>query len=165
MQTLSSASRTFIARASAVECTATVLIPISRQARWIRSAISPRLAIRTFSNISLFARSLDQHQDGAVFDRLRIRDHDLRDATRPVGENLVHHLHRLDDQERLALGDQITEAHEGWGSRLRRQIGGPDNRGLYGAGMLDRSGGDRSGRGGAGRRRWRPARMRRSPIA
>src|SRR5438876_8599739 len=52
MQTVSSASRTFIALASAVECTATVLIPISRQARWMRSAISPRLAIRTFSNIN-----------------------------------------------------------------------------------------------------------------
>ena len=52
MQTVSSASRTFIAWASAVECTATVLIPISRQARWILSAISPRLAISTFSNIA-----------------------------------------------------------------------------------------------------------------
>src|SRR5215472_2374709 len=52
MQTVSSASRTCIAAASAVEWTATVLIPISRQARWIRSAISPRLAIRTFSNMA-----------------------------------------------------------------------------------------------------------------
>ena len=52
MQTLSSASRTCMAASSAVECTATVLIPISRQARWIRSAISPRLAMRIFSNIA-----------------------------------------------------------------------------------------------------------------
>jgi hypothetical protein len=48
MQTASSASRTCIASASAVEWTATVLMPISWQARWMRSAISPRLAIRTF---------------------------------------------------------------------------------------------------------------------
>ena len=48
MQTVSSARRTCIASASAVECTATVLMPISWQARWIRSAISPRLAIRSF---------------------------------------------------------------------------------------------------------------------
>jgi hypothetical protein len=27
-------------------------MPISRQARWMRKATSPRLAIRTFSNIS-----------------------------------------------------------------------------------------------------------------
>src|SRR5215469_7755930 len=40
MHTLSSARRTCIALASAVECTATVLIPIS-----------PRLAMRSFSNI------------------------------------------------------------------------------------------------------------------
>src|SRR5262252_2298314 len=51
MHTLSSASRTFIELASAVEWTATVLIPISRHARCTRSAISPRLAISTFSNI------------------------------------------------------------------------------------------------------------------
>src|SRR3546814_2319081 len=48
MHTASSASRTCIASASAVECTATVLIPISWHARWIRSAISPRLAISSF---------------------------------------------------------------------------------------------------------------------
>ena len=51
MQTDSSAMRTCIASASAVECTATDLIPISRAARITRSAISPRLAIRIFSNI------------------------------------------------------------------------------------------------------------------
>ena len=32
------------------ECTTTVRMPISRQARWMRSAISPRLAMRIFSN-------------------------------------------------------------------------------------------------------------------
>jgi hypothetical protein len=51
MQTLSSARRTCMASASAVEWTATVWMPISRQARRMRSAISPRLAIRTFSNM------------------------------------------------------------------------------------------------------------------
>ncbi len=52
MQTLSSASRTCIASASASECTATVAMPISLHARMTRSAISPRLAIRIFSNIA-----------------------------------------------------------------------------------------------------------------
>src|SRR3569833_2697137 len=51
MQTDSSASFTYLASRSASEYTATVLIPISRQARWIRRAISPRFAIRIFSNI------------------------------------------------------------------------------------------------------------------
>ena len=58
MHTLSSAKRTYMASASAVECTATVLMPIVRQARWIRSAISPRLAIRIFPNIDLDAESI-----------------------------------------------------------------------------------------------------------
>ena len=55
MQTLSSASRTCMASASAVECTTTVSMPSSLQARSTRRAISPRLAIRIFWNI---ARSL-----------------------------------------------------------------------------------------------------------
>ncbi len=50
MQTLSSASRTCMASLSAVEWMATVWMPISRQARWIRSAISPRFAMSTLSN-------------------------------------------------------------------------------------------------------------------
>ena len=51
MQTLSSANLTCKLSQSASECTATVAIPISRQARKIRKAISPRLAINTFFNM------------------------------------------------------------------------------------------------------------------
>jgi hypothetical protein len=51
MHTDSSASFTYFASVSASECTTTVRMPISRHARWMRSAISPRLAIRIFSNI------------------------------------------------------------------------------------------------------------------
>src|SRR6185437_1333100 len=51
MHTLSSAKRTCMASASAVECTATVGMPSSLQARSTRMAISPRLAIRILSNI------------------------------------------------------------------------------------------------------------------
>jgi hypothetical protein len=46
MHTDSSASLTYFASVSASECTTTVWMPSSRQARWMRSAISPRLAIR-----------------------------------------------------------------------------------------------------------------------
>ncbi len=55
MQTDSSARRTYLASRSASECTTTVLMPSSRQARWTRSAISPRLAIRIFSNMGASA--------------------------------------------------------------------------------------------------------------
>src|SRR5215210_3919070 len=51
MQTSSSAKRTCSDSRSASEYTATVCTPSSRQARMTRSAISPRLAIRTFLNM------------------------------------------------------------------------------------------------------------------
>src|SRR5512138_3342457 len=48
----SSAYRTCNALRSASEYTATVSIPSSRQARMMRTAISPRLATRTFLNMT-----------------------------------------------------------------------------------------------------------------
>src|SRR5579862_9314706 len=115
MHTVSSASRTFIALESAVECTATVLIPISWQARLILSAISPRLAISTFSNIGEATRagSLDQHERGAVFDRLAVLGENPRNPPGLGRADLVHHLHCLDDEKRLALDDGVADAHEG----------------------------------------------------
>src|SRR2546422_5105092 len=55
MQIVSSARRTGSDCASAVEWAITVRIPISRQVRMIRSAISPRLAMRILWNIPLLA--------------------------------------------------------------------------------------------------------------
>ena len=52
MQQLSSARATWRASASAWEYTATVAMPISLQARMIRTAISPRLAIRILENMA-----------------------------------------------------------------------------------------------------------------
>src|SRR5512143_1215246 len=51
MATASSASRTWRAFASASEWTATVRIPRRRAVRMTRQAISPRFAIRIFSNM------------------------------------------------------------------------------------------------------------------
>src|SRR5437762_9465230 len=104
MQTLSSASRTCIASASAVECTATVAMPSSLHARSTRSAISPRLAIRILSNIAgpspLFL--FDDHQRLAEFHRLAVLEQDLRHGACTRRRDLVHGLHRLDDQKRIA---------------------------------------------------------------
>src|SRR5713101_2024093 len=123
MHTVSSASRTFIACESAVECTATVLIPISWQARFILSAISPRLAISTFSNIETIRRSLDQHQRGTVFDRLAILGKNPRNPPGARRADLVHHFHRLDDQEGVALADAVANPHKGRRTGLRGEIG------------------------------------------
>src|SRR6056297_646248 len=100
MHTVSSAMRTCIASASAVEWTATERIPISRAARITRSAISPRLATRILSNMGA---SLDDYQRRAVFDRRAILDEDAPDGARTRRGDVVHRLHRLDDQERVAL--------------------------------------------------------------
>src|ERR1043165_989102 len=110
MQIASSARRTCIASVSAVECTATVLIPISWQARWIRSAISPRLAMRTFS--IAIRSSFDDDERLAELDRLAVLDQDRGDLAGDRRLDRVHHLHRLDDQDRLALRDLPADGGE-----------------------------------------------------
>src|SRR5262249_59494159 len=104
MHTLSAASRTCIASASAVECTATVAMPSSLQARSTRNAISPRLAIRILSNIVLRplpAPSLDDHQRLAELDRAAVLDQDLDHRAAARRRDLVHGLHCLDDEQRV----------------------------------------------------------------
>src|ERR1700687_5582627 len=105
MHTLSSARRTCMASASAVECSATVAMPSSLQARSTLRAISPRLAMRILSNIRPgleVAGSFDDAQRLAVFDRLAVVEQDLGDGAGPRRRNLIHRLHRLDDQQRVA---------------------------------------------------------------
>src|SRR5215470_18595828 len=61
MQIDSSANRTGSDCASAVECAMTVRMPISRQVRMTRSAISPRLAMRILWNTCLFRLEHRRH--------------------------------------------------------------------------------------------------------
>src|SRR5690606_34659886 len=123
MHTLSLASRTCMASASAVEWTATVLMPISRQARWIRSAISPRLAMRTFSNM-LF----DDHQRLAIFHRLTIAHQNASDLAGARGANGIERLHRLDQQHRLPLLHAIAQLDESRCPGFRCQVDDADHR-------------------------------------
>src|SRR4051812_40926020 len=111
MQTLSSANRTCSALASAVEWTATVATPSSRQARMTRRAISPRLAMRTFLNtpVSDGAEGLesasgrvDAEQWLSELHRLPVPHEDLQDLSGDLRFDLVHQLHRFDDAEHLA---------------------------------------------------------------
>src|SRR5580704_17793966 len=124
MHTVSSASSTCLVLKSAVECTATVLMPSSRHARNMRSAISPRLAMTTFSNIALF----DDEQGLAEFDRLAIRGENGRDPALLVGLDLVHHLHGVDDAQNLAALDLGADLDEFLGAGRRRGIIGADHR-------------------------------------
>src|ERR1700743_212211 len=98
MQTLSSARRTCIASASAVEWIATVAIPISLHARLMRSAISPRVAMRIFSNISI-----DDAEGLPELDRGGVGDADLRHHAAPGRGDGIHRLHRFDDEQRVAF--------------------------------------------------------------
>src|SRR5947207_11548558 len=127
MHTLSSASRTCIASASAVECTATVAMPSSLQARSTRSAISPRLAMRILSNIRTRGASaaplFDDHQRLAIFDRLTVLEQNLHDGSSARRRDLVHGFHRLDDQQRIARLHLAADLDEVLRARLGRPIG------------------------------------------
>src|SRR6185312_2014215 len=115
MHTLSSARRTCMASASAVEWTATVAMPMSWQARWMRSAISPRLAMRIFWNKA--TRGLfDDHQRFAVLDRLTVRHQNLRQGSALRRLDRIHHLHCLDDQQRITDLDLAADRREGRGA-------------------------------------------------
>src|SRR6185436_12776112 len=114
MQTVSSAKRTCLSVVSAVECTATVLMPSSRQARRMRSAISPRLAMTILSSMSgLF----DDEQRLAEFHRIAVGGHDRGDLAGLVAFDLVHHFHRFDDAQDLAFLDLGADLHEGLRAR------------------------------------------------
>ena len=156
MQTLSSARRTCIASASAVECTATVGMPSSRQARWMRSAISPRLAMRIFWNELQRSRSSPR-----IMQRLRrIRPAccwpTRMRATVPAFGALIWlnvFIASISSSVWPAL-DALADGDEGRRAGLGRQVGDADHRAEHRAGM-------------AGRRpaRRRPARRRRPTCA
>src|SRR6266511_1473193 len=128
MQMASSANWTCIELASTSEYTATVRIFSSLQARMMRTAISPRFAIKIFSNIWLwYYQQPDQACPGCVppacgdlrsnleqwlaeFDRLGVLDQDLRHHSFGLGLNFVHDFHLLDDAHdrfRVNLGTDV----------------------------------------------------------
>src|SRR6266481_318039 len=121
--------------ASASEYTTTVRMPISRQARCMRSAISPRLAIRIFSNMLA-----ENEQRLPVLHRLAVfHEHRLHHAG-GVGLDLIHQLHRLDDANRLAFLDGLADLDKGLGVGRRRAVKGTDHGGLHDMAFLARLG-------------------------
>ena len=72
--------------------------------------------------------SFDDHQRLAIFDRLPVFDHDPGDRARPRGRDLVHRLHRLDDEEGLALTHFLADIDIGLAARLGGAIGRADHR-------------------------------------
>src|SRR6266550_2446002 len=94
MRRASSASLTWRALRSASEYTATVRTPSSRAVRITRHAISPRLAIRTLPNTSVFSRPpgrlalLEERGDALLAFG---RDADLGDAPGGVRDQRCAH--------------------------------------------------------------------------
>src|SRR2546423_6500290 len=119
MWTASSAKRTTAESLSAVEYTATVWMPISRQVRATRRAISPRLAISTVLNMALsLVHGRQDEQPLVVLDRRPVGHQDLGDPAAPVGLDRVHQLHRLENPDLLAGFHDGALAHE-------RRLAGP----------------------------------------
>src|SRR5215210_7552717 len=81
------------------------------------SVVGGQWSVITF----LVLRCLDYHQGLSVFDGLGVCNQDARYSACYLGLDLVHHLHRLDDADRLARLDQITFRDKG---RLGRCRGG-----------------------------------------
>src|SRR5438067_7894187 len=67
----------------------------SLQARMIRTAISPRLATRIFSNMRSSRPELKESL--TEFDRFGVFDHDLGNHAFGFGFNLIHDFHRFDN--------------------------------------------------------------------
>src|SRR5262245_46413324 len=108
MQMASSAIWTCIEFASASEYTATLRIFSSLQARIMRTAISPRLATRIFSNMFFVGRArypnaplesplcrTNLEHWLAELHRLGVVHQDGTDHTLCLGLDLIHHLHRF----------------------------------------------------------------------
>src|SRR5438477_10898779 len=110
----------------------------------MRRAISPRLAIRIFSNMvftEVFrylccwngsrARAYfppipvtlaDHHQGFAVLDGLTVLDHEPLDHAVLVGLHLVHQLHRFAHADGLSLLDRISDLAGGFRPAWTRAV-------------------------------------------
>src|ERR1700692_870763 len=127
MQMASSAKRTCRRWRSASEYTATVLMPRSLQAQMTRTAISPRLAIRIFSNMS--ART-NREQGLAVLHSAAVLHQLGHNGAGYFRLDFVHQLHRFDYAQHLPRLDGITHLDEWWITRLRTFVESADDRAL-----------------------------------
>src|SRR5882672_6429226 len=109
-------------------------MPSSRQALRIRSAISPRFAMTILSSMArlfddgLFDyRLFDDEKRLAELHRFAIPGKDRGHAAVLVRFDLVHHLHRFDDAERLTDLHFTADLDKGLGARSGRGIEGADH--------------------------------------
>src|ERR1700691_727030 len=96
-------------------------MPSSRHARMMRIAIVTRFPTSSFLNIAWVSAlaalrsalaGFDHHQRLPVFDRLPAFAQDPYHPAARVGLDLVHHLHRLDNAQGLALAHRAALFNE-----------------------------------------------------
>src|ERR1700728_5352810 len=102
-------------------------MPNSLQALMTRSAISPRLAIKTLRNMGNLGGP-NRKQGLAVLDGLAIVDQALDDLAGSVDFNLVHQFHRFHDADNLALFDMVAGGNKSRRSRRGRLVKGAHDR-------------------------------------
>src|SRR5580692_10066205 len=119
MQIASSANFVWRLLRSASEYTATVRIPRSLHAQITRTAISPRLAIRIFSN--MLGRT-NREQGFPVLHRSAVFNQLRDERTRHLGLDFVHQFHGFDDAQHLPWRDRVPNLDERRRARRGRLI-------------------------------------------
>src|SRR6185437_4752101 len=142
MFTATSASFTASELASASLYAWTVLIPSSRAARMIRTAISPRLAIRSVLMVAMASTLvLDVSDRLTRHDRFFVVDQELDDLAGELRLYLVKRLHHFDKADRIASGDPVALGLER--RRIRRgpavESAGERRNDLFGGHVQSRS--------------------------
>src|ERR1700733_1790344 len=134
MQMAWSANRTCKLLRSASEYTATVWMPRSLQAQMTRTAISPRLAMRIFWNMSVWENSRSTRANGeqslAVLHWPAALHQLGHDGSGNLRFYFVHQLHRFDNTEHLSRLHRVAHLDERRIARLRRFIKRADDRRL-----------------------------------
>ena len=95
----------------------------------MRSAISPRLAMRIFLNIRLRV-VLMANRRSPYCTALPFSTYDVDDFALVLGRDLVHQLHRFDDAEHLVLLHVVADLDERGGAWLRGAVERADDRRL-----------------------------------
>src|SRR6186997_417411 len=92
---------------SAVLCACTVRMPSSRAARMMRTAISPRLAMRSFF-IGMRGLSLHVGQRLAGHDGVFVLGVELHDLAGESRLHLVEGFHHLDQADHVTHGNRVA---------------------------------------------------------
>ena len=121
MHTVRSARRAGNASRSASDAASTVSMPRLRQVRMMRTAISPRLAIR-MRRILMPGPRADPQQHLPVFHQRAVARQDLGDRAAHAGAHRVHELHHLDDADDGVLLHDRAHLDKGRGPGLGRAI-------------------------------------------